>query len=55
MGQRHLSWPPNGGSVHAIDDISNVDDTVDDEKIETLVAAKVIGVHKVDTYYVCIF
>ena len=40
--------------MYVIDDISNViDDFVDDEKIDTLVAAKVNGVH--DTYYICIF
>lgn len=55
MGRRHLSWPPNSESMYDIDDVSNVDDTVDNEKIETLVAAKVIGVHEVDTFYVCIF
>ena len=56
MGRKHLSWPPNGGPVYVIDHIGNVvHDTVGDEKIETLVAANVIGVHEVDTYYVCIF
>ena len=54
MSRRHPSWPPNGESVYVIN-ISNVDDTVDNEKIETLVAAKVIGAHEVDTFYVCIF
>ena len=47
MGRKHLSRPPNGGTVYAIDDDIGkvVDDTIDDEKIETLV---VIGVHNVD-------
>ena len=39
MGRKHLSWPPNGGLVYAIDDIGNVaDGMVDNEKIETLVS-----------------
>ena len=49
MGRKNLSWPPNGGSVYAIEDIGDViDDIVDDDKMGTIVAAKVIGVNDVD-------
>ena len=48
MGRKYLSWP-NGASVYAIDDIGGVDKTLlDEEKTETLVAAKVVGVYDME-------
>lgn len=51
MGRKYLSWPPNGVSVYSIDDIGHVDEMLlNSEKTETLVAAKVGGVHEMETY-----
>lgn len=51
MGRKYLSWPPNAGSIYSIDDIGDADETLlDSEKTETLVAAKVAGVHEMDMY-----
>ena len=56
MGRKYLSWPPNGASTYAIDDIGDVDETLlDGETTETLVAAKVVGVYDMEKYYACIF
>ena len=56
MGRKCLSWPPYGASVHSIDDIDDVDKTLlDSETIETRVAAKLVGVCKMEKYYPCIF
>ena len=56
MGRKYLSWPPNGASVYAIDDIGDVDETLlNEEKTETLVAAKVVGVYGMKNFYACIF
>ena len=56
MGRKYLSWPPNGASVYAIDDIGDVDETsLDEEKTEILVAAKVVGVYDMEKFYACIF
>ena len=50
-GEKYLSWPPNGASVYSIDDIGHVDEMLlNSEKTETLVAAKVGGVHEMETY-----
>ena len=51
---KYLSWPPNGASTYAIDDIGDVDETLlDGETTETLLAAKVVGVYDMEKYYAC--
>lgn len=43
MGRKHLSWPPNGGSVYPVDDIGDiVDDTLVDSETPGITFKKFI-------------
>ena len=57
-GKNQLSMPPCGASIHVIDDIGAVAQCSDgdkDDKVETLVAAAVIGVFQLESFYSCMF
>lgn len=56
-GKNFLSMPLCGGSIQMIEDIGAVaqGDSNDNNDVETLVAARVMGVHQFESFYSCFF
>ena len=56
-GKNFLSMPPCGGSIQMIEDIGAVaqGDANDNNDVEMLVAARVMGVHQFESFYSCLF
>ena len=55
-GKNFLSMPPCGASILMIEDIGAVaQGDPNDDDLETLVAARVLGVHQFESFYSCFF